>query len=202
MQKTPTREQMISDIKTCCKQHGMSFTQFGLEATGDGSFYGRLCRKEISPTLKRIEKVYNFMEHPTTLSPSTRDKRETATDISRRTANSRKQFASRLTQSLNDKGWTASELARQLNCSRTSVSKYLQGEAMPRATVLQKIAGVLNWTSESLQTSQTNLPSNAEDVFLCRSVGNGEYWLHINQKVDGTTALEVMKLLNSSKTVA
>lgn len=60
MKKPISRSKFKEDMKNFCALHKMNVTEFGLRALGDGSFIGRF-EKGTSPTLDRIERVYDFM---------------------------------------------------------------------------------------------------------------------------------------------
>lgn len=61
MEKPISREKMIADIDKFCGEFGLSPTDFGIQALNDSAFYGRLVSGK-SPTLDRIERVYEFMQ--------------------------------------------------------------------------------------------------------------------------------------------
>ncbi len=62
MHKPLTRKNIVKDIEAFCAKHGLTPTEFGLKALNDGSFFGRLNKADRSPTLERIERVYEFMD--------------------------------------------------------------------------------------------------------------------------------------------
>lgn len=63
MAKKPiTRDKLLKDISNFCRENSISFTEFGSRALADPGFYTRL-KKGRSPTLERIEKVYDFMDN-------------------------------------------------------------------------------------------------------------------------------------------
>jgi hypothetical protein len=55
-----TRQKLINDIEEYCSRHNISTSEFGRQVFKDSSFYGRVIRGR-SPTLERIEMVYNFI---------------------------------------------------------------------------------------------------------------------------------------------
>jgi hypothetical protein len=69
MNKPLTRAQILKDIRLFCKSNAISTTEFGVRALNDSSFYGRLSNGK-SPTLDRIERVYNFMSEDAQLGDS------------------------------------------------------------------------------------------------------------------------------------
>jgi len=58
--KPITAEQFLEDVVDFCDNNKMSFRDVGVLALNDTAFFGRL-RDSKSPTLARIERVYDFM---------------------------------------------------------------------------------------------------------------------------------------------
>lgn len=60
MKKPLTHEKFLLDVEAFCVRHGLPDRQFGLNAANDTALLHRL-RSGISPTLSRVEQVYDFM---------------------------------------------------------------------------------------------------------------------------------------------
>ncbi len=58
--KPLSHAQLIRDITDFCRESDISLTEFGHRALNDGAFVGRL-KQGKSPTLERIERVYDWM---------------------------------------------------------------------------------------------------------------------------------------------
>lgn len=58
--KPITHAQFLKDVEDFCQRQGMSTTEFGTRALNDSAFFGRLAKGN-SPTLDRIERVYDFI---------------------------------------------------------------------------------------------------------------------------------------------
>lgn len=58
--KPITHEQFLADVKDFCRLYGISERNIGLRALNDTAFVGRI-RAGKSPTLVRVEAVYDFM---------------------------------------------------------------------------------------------------------------------------------------------
>jgi hypothetical protein len=56
------RAQIIEEIESFCRENKISTTDLGLRALKDGSFFGRLKKGDRSPTIDRVERLYDFMK--------------------------------------------------------------------------------------------------------------------------------------------
>lgn len=64
-------------------------------------------------------------------------------------------FGRNLHNRLEDKGRNQNDLARHLKVTPTAVSRWVNGEAMPRANMLDRICNYLGCTAEDLLTDHT-----------------------------------------------
>lgn len=69
--------------------------------------------------------------------------------------NSKEIFGRNLRNKLDAKRKNQNDLARYLNVTPTAVSRWVNGEAMPRANMLDRICFYLNCTAEDLMTDHT-----------------------------------------------
>lgn len=69
--------------------------------------------------------------------------------------NSTEIFGRNLRNKLEAKRHSQSDLARFLNVTPTAVSRWVNGEAMPRANMLDRICNYLGCTAEDLMTDHT-----------------------------------------------
>lgn len=60
IKKPLTQEQFLQDVTAFCDKYKISRRDVGVKALNDTAFFGRLLRGK-SPTLNRIERVYDFM---------------------------------------------------------------------------------------------------------------------------------------------
>ena len=58
--KPITHQQFLDDVQSFCRVYAMSEREIGLSALKDTAFVGRI-RAGRSPTLARVEAVYEFM---------------------------------------------------------------------------------------------------------------------------------------------
>lgn len=61
MKKPITREKLLKDITDFCNKWQISWTNFGVLAVNDSALVCRM-QQGRSPTLERIELIYDFME--------------------------------------------------------------------------------------------------------------------------------------------
>lgn len=66
----------------------------------------------------------------------------------------------RLKEVINKKGISQKELAEKVGCTDAAISRYIKGNRVPRASVLTKIAIVLDTTSDYLMEG---VPTNVTD---------------------------------------
>lgn len=60
MKKPLTAQRFLKDVRAFCKKYKISPRDVGVRALNDTAFFGRLERGK-SPTLLRVERVYDFM---------------------------------------------------------------------------------------------------------------------------------------------
>lgn len=58
--KPLSQAEFIFDMEVFCGRHGMAVSELGFRALKDRAFYSKI-QKGLSPTLHRIERVYDFM---------------------------------------------------------------------------------------------------------------------------------------------
>ena len=58
--KPLTHDKFVSDMNEFCRATGMAKSELGFQAINDRAFYLKVVRGN-SPTLQRIERIYDFM---------------------------------------------------------------------------------------------------------------------------------------------
>jgi transcriptional regulator with XRE-family HTH domain len=117
------------------------------------------------------------------------------------------EFARRLQLALVEKGWNQSELARRMaphlprnSIARDNISKYIRGKVLPSPHVLEAMCKVLGKKPPDLLPARGTPSAGAEHPPLdVRDLGDGNYWLRVNQSVPSSVALEIMTLLQGRK---
>ena len=87
-------------------------------------------------------------------------------------ANSKEIFVRNLRNKLDAKRKNQSDLARYLNVTPTAVSRWVNGEAMPRANMLDRICEFLNCTAEDLMTDHTKVAVMLPQDILAEEIEN------------------------------
>jgi transcriptional regulator with XRE-family HTH domain len=117
----------------------------------------------------------------------------------------RSEFAHRLTAERLRKGWNQSDLARAAalhiadkRFGRDLVSSYERGRMLPGALHLNALAKALGVDPSTLiPPNIVNSPTQVPPLSM-QDMGDGTMWLRINQRIDFTTGLEIMRLLKAA----
>ena len=59
-----TRDQLLKAIDRYIEREGISARKFSVEATGDSGFVSRLRNGKANITLKTMERIVEFIDHP------------------------------------------------------------------------------------------------------------------------------------------
>lgn len=115
----------------------------------------------------------------------------------------RNEFGRRLQAELIRKGWNQSELARQAGLhmpnkhfGRDLVSGYIRGKILPSPVHMHALCAALGKKPEDFLPPGATLPDNAP--IKTQELGDGRVMLQINQIVDWSVALEVLRVLKGT----
>ena len=86
--------------------------------------------------------------------------------------NSKEIFGRNLRNKLDAKHRNQNDLARYLKVTPTAVSRWVNGEAMPRANMLDRICVYLNCTAEDLMTDHTKVAVMLPQDILAEEIEN------------------------------
>lgn len=86
--------------------------------------------------------------------------------------NSKEIFGRNLRNKLDAKHRNQNDLARYLKVTPTAVSRWVNGEAMPRANMLDRICVFLNCTAEDLMTDHTKVAVMLPQDILAEEIEN------------------------------
>lgn len=86
--------------------------------------------------------------------------------------NSKEIFGRNLRNKLDAKRKNQNDLARYLNVTPTAVSRWVNGEAMPRANMLDRICFYLNCTAEDLMTDHTKVAVMLPQDIIAEEIEN------------------------------
>lgn len=86
--------------------------------------------------------------------------------------NSKEIFGRNLRNKLDAKRKNQNDLARYLNVTPTAVSRWVNGEAMPRANMLDRICVFLNCTAEDLMTDHTKVAVMLPQDIIAEEIEN------------------------------
>ncbi len=86
--------------------------------------------------------------------------------------NSKEIFGRNLRNKLDAKNRSQNDLARFLKVTPTAVSRWVNGEAMPRANMLDRICNYLGTTAEDLLTDHTKVALLLPEDILAEEIHN------------------------------
>ncbi len=118
-------------------------------------------------------------------------------------AQAKKEFAQRLYRAMTRKGWHQSQLAKEAEkfmpkgqrFTRDNVSGYVHGRSIPEPIRLSALAQALGVQPNELVPSRGFTPESAEPFLprmAMKDMGDGMYFVQINQPVSMATALKLM----------
>lgn len=117
-------------------------------------------------------------------------------------------FARKLQNLLVAKGWTQAELSRRAGAfrpggrplERSSVSKYLSGEAIPSLQTIEALASALGTTADELapldHMKQAGVPAQTQSW---SDVADGRVLIHVNRVVPKSVALKIWNILGAEE---
>lgn len=115
------------------------------------------------------------------------------------------EFGRRLQRELIRKGWNQNELAIQASkfmpegnpeVSRGTISKYINGKALPSPVTLAAVASALGVEPEALvATRGIGSGSDKAPELDVRDVGDGQVWLRVNKQLPWPKAMAILNLL-------
>jgi len=116
-------------------------------------------------------------------------------------------FAKTLTQLMEERSFTQAELARVAqrylpkgkSFGRYSINQYCNGKSLPRGAHLDAMAAALSVEPLDLLPTRGKPDVDMVNAFTVQDAGDGTVWIFVSQKVDWSTAAEIMKILKVRK---
>lgn len=116
-------------------------------------------------------------------------------------------FAKTLKGLMDKRGWSQAELAREAQThlpkgksfGRYSINQYCGGKSLPRGAHLDAMAAALSVEPSDLLPTRGSIDADMVNAFSIQDAGDGKVWVFASQKVDWSTAAEIMKILKVRK---